>query len=144
MDEIKFLKLKPGEAIERIEVCMTAGYQLVDKIRDDYQKNLTNPNPLIKQELHDRYVNWITDTITEIEAIYHHLSKAYDFREAKTTRYSTTGDNELTYIDNDFECKIKILREYKDFIMKESHPTIAVNGDLNFQVGENLKYEKKK
>ena len=36
MDEIKFLKVTPGEAIEKLEACMTKGYQTVDKIREAY------------------------------------------------------------------------------------------------------------
>jgi hypothetical protein len=115
---------------------MNKGYEVVDKIRIDYSVHKENSGSR-KDDWHKWTLDWIDYTLGKLNETYIEKSRQYNFREAKTTRYATSGDLLYTGLENAIEVKVQILKGYYDFIMRQSYPSITINGNLNFQVGEN-------
>lgn len=140
--EINFLKVSPPQAIEALASCINRGYNTLDKIRTDFDQN--KKNAATRRAQWDSWFNkWVQSTMKELNEIYVEPSRVHYFREKTTQRFSFTNDTALTPYLSTFETKIEILRNYYDFILNRSHPSITINGNLNFQVGKNLKSKQK-
>lgn len=133
----QFLKVAPPVAIEKLEAVMVSGYQMIDKIRNEFSKTERQNIGNILENWYQYFENWENEALKILQEIYFPLSKAYYFKEAQTMRYLKVGDNEITGMENAFEIKVEILKQYLDFILNQSHPHITVNGNLNFQSGDN-------
>lgn len=136
--EIKFLKMSPPEAIENLADCINRGYDTLNKIRNDFYAHQENPNTQKAQW--DSWLNeWAQDTMQKLEQIYVEPSRIHYFREKTTQRFSFDTDTALTSYQSTFDTKIEVLKGYYDFILNHSHPSVTINGNLNFQVGENIR-----
>ena len=134
--EVRFLKVTTPQAIEIIEDCMNNGYETLDRIRADYESHkhiTTNPT----SSWQEWYISWVNETLNKLNDVYTSKHRQYTFREARTSRYSTTGDRPYTGIEHAIEAQIAVLKSYYDFIMTRSPITINYNGDINYQVGDN-------
>lgn len=134
--EVSFLNVTAPEAIDIIEDCMNKGYETLDRIRASYEAHKaisTNSS----SEWSEWVVAWINETLGKLGQVYNNKHRLYTFREAKTERYSTTGDMPYTGIENTIEAKISVLKGYYDFIMTRSQITINYNGNINYQIGDN-------
>ena len=138
--EIKFLKLPPPDAVVILAGCINRGYNIFDQIRNDYYAHQENPGAQKAQW--DSWLNeWAQHTMGKLNEVYVEPSRLNYFREKTKQNFSFTSDTALTPYQSTFDTKIEILREYYDFILNHSHPSITINGNLNFQVGENLTNE---
>src|SRR3989338_5525871 len=135
--EIKFLRMSPPQALNKLESAMASGYQMIDIIRTDFQKNQSIADQKF-EEWKKQYFAWVNQVLVILQEVYYPISKAFYFRDAKTTRYAKTGDVKITGIEQAVEVRMEIIKEYSDFILNQSHPSITINGNLNFQVGEKL------
>lgn len=142
MDEIKFLKVKPGEATEIIDDMINKGYETLNKIRNDY-----GSNPAISGTRVDTWSSWLNEwgqeVMRKLNVIYISPSRASYFREKVTRTLPFTSDTAVTNFETTIDTKIEVLRGCYDFIMTTGRPSLTVHGDLVFQQGENIKYEKK-
>ena len=136
------MNISPEEAVEVLEACMNRGYETLDSIRTDCQEHISNVESR-KEHWSQLWGIWVSDCLKKLQETYNSPSRAYNFRETKTTRYAMSNDLPYTGFENDINAKIQVLKGYYDFIMRQGHPSITVNGDLNFQLGENISYEKK-
>lgn len=141
---VKFLQITPEEAVRNLEDCMNNGYATIEKIRGvhEKQKAITGTTASISSEMHDLYNSWYRETLATLSQIFSSVWRQFYFKEAKTSRYASSGDTVISPFEHDFEAKIKVLKEYYDVVMGDSDPKINIEGDLVFQAGENIKYEK--
>ena len=129
--------MSPPQALNKLESAMASGYQMIDIIRTDFQKNQSIADQKF-EEWKKQYFAWVNQVLVILQEVYYPISKAFYFRDAKTTRYAKTGDVKITGIEQAVEVRMEIIKEYSDFILNQSHPSITINGNLNFQVGEKL------
>lgn len=138
--EVKFLKITAPEAVNILEDCMCEGYKTLDKIRNAYETHKdmsSNPSSAWSEWT----TEWIQKTIDKLCSVYCSDHFAYEFREAKTNRYSTSGDRPYTGLQNTIEAKINILNSFYNFIMNRSSIVINYNGNINYQIGNKNKNE---
>ena len=140
--EIKFLKIPTPQAIELLASFISGGYNTLDKIRNDFYQNQANPTAR-KVQWNSWFNEWTQLTMEKLNEIYVEPSRIHYFREKTTQRFSFDTDTALTPYLSTFDTKIEILKGYYDFLLNRSHPSITINGNLNFQVGEKLENEQK-
>lgn len=140
--EIKFLKISPPQAIEILAECINKGYNSFNEIRNDFYAHKENPDA--RKVQWDSWLNeWAQHAMQKLNEIYIEPSRIHYFREKTTQLFSFTSDTALTPYQSTFDTKIEVLRNYYDFILNHSHPSITINGNLNFQVGEHIRNDQK-
>lgn len=142
---IKILKVSPEQAIKNLEKAMNDGYQTIEKIRAvvEKQKAITGSTTTPSSEMGEIYNVWHRATFHMLTDTFSSVWRAYYFKETKTGRYAASGDTAASPYEHDFEAKVKVLKDYYDSVMRDSDPAINIEGDLIFQAGKNIRYEKK-
>lgn len=123
---LPYLKIQPDQAIQILDECIVSGYQLKDKINEEYFSNKDNAAQLISPWWQSAN-QWANSTIQKLSEAFVSQKELYNFRDAPLSplmRVNTNAD--WNGIINQLEARIGKLNEYD----KEIHSRFNIKFEV--------------
>jgi len=141
---IPYLKIQPEEAIQELDKCIVEGYQIKDKITQEYHTERAKADERIPEW--QRIANdWLNNTIQKLETVFVSQKELYNFRDAHISPLMISNTNiKWNNIINRLQARIDKLNEYDVYIRNQFNVKVEFVGrDKIVQSGDNSKVETK-
>lgn len=140
---LPYLKLQPEEAIALIDKCIVAGYQVKDKINEEYFADKSNVTDEKIQNWSEEARKWANKTLQELDTIFASAKESYNFRDAPISALARNGTNiKWNGIVNQIEARIQKLNQYDAEIRTHFNIKVEIVGrDKIIQSGDSPQVE---
>lgn len=138
---LPYLKIQPEQAIQTLDECIVSGYQIKDKITQEYYAEKTKADERIP-EWRRMANDWTNNTIQKLETVFVSQKELYNFRDAEPP-FGATSEN-VYYVGIVSRLKVRIdkLNEYDSYIRNQFDVKVEVVGrDKIVQIGDGGKVE---
>jgi hypothetical protein len=124
---LPYLKVQPEQAVQTLDKCIVSGYQIKDKITEQYISNKQKADEKI-QEWEELAGGWALKTVKELEGVFVSQKELYNFRDAQPTFGATMENVQYVGIKKILQARINKLNEYDMYIRNQFNVKIEVIG----------------
>lgn len=138
---IAYIKVIPEEAIKILDECIVEGYQVKDKISQEYYSDKAGLEGKIGswQQLSNE---WTNNCLKRLGDVFVSLKELYNFRDARPPFGATSENVRFIGIIDHIKARIEKLNEYDRYIREEFNVKVEFVGrDKIIQQGDNPKVE---
>lgn len=138
---IAYIKVTPEEAIKILDECIVEGYQVKDKINQEYYSDKAGVEGKIGswQQLSNE---WTNNCLKRLGDVFVSLKELYNFRDARPPFGATSENVRFIGIIDHIKARIEKLNEYDRYIREEFNVKVEFVGrDKITQQGDNPKVE---
>ena len=134
---IPYLKIEAEKAIQILDNCIVSGYQIKDKITQEYYAEKAKADEKIT-EWQKMANDWTDNTIHELSRVFISQKELYNFRDAHILPLRISNTNiKWNNIINHLQARIDKLNEYDSYIRNQFNVKVEVVGrDKIIQTGD--------
>ena len=125
---LPYIKRPPEEAVQVLDDCIVSGYEVKDKINEEYFNDRTSVDGEKVTKWHKMSTDWANDCLNKLGNVFVSKKELYEFRDAPVSGLVRRGNMEWNNIINVHEARVKRLTEYDRFIRQEFTINIEVVG----------------
>lgn len=138
---IPYIKIQPEEAIKVLDECIVEGYEVKDKISQEYYSDKTTADKKIGT-WSEQSREWTNNCLQKLGNVFVSLKELYNYRDARPPFGATSENVHFIGIIDMIEARIGKLNEYDRFIREEFNVKVEVVGrDKIIQKGDNPKID---
>ncbi|OGG19030.1 hypothetical protein A3D78_06700 [Candidatus Gottesmanbacteria bacterium RIFCSPHIGHO2_02_FULL_39_14] len=138
---IAYIKVPPEEAIKILDECIVEGYQVKDKINQEYYSDKSGAEGKIGN-WQQVSIDWTNNCLKKLGDVFVSLKELFNFRDARPPFGATSENVHFIGIIDHIKARIDRLNEYDRYIRDEFNVKVEVVGrDKIIQQGDNPKVE---